>query len=238
MKSRSEGQSASIKEAGGAAPPREFVRDLYRRRARFYDVSANMYYLIGYREWAYREWTVEALNLDPGDTVVELGCGTGLNFPLIRDRIGETGRLIGVDCTHAMLRQARRRVERHGWKNIELIQQDASRFVFPNHVQGVISSFAISLLPPSDIDRLVKRSAGALDPNRRMAVLDLKVPSGWGRYLKPLAWLITRPFGVTWDLIQSRPWIPLRRSFDRYFETVTYEECYVGFSYRLTGFNP
>lgn len=53
---------------------------LYRRRAARYDFTANLYYLVGFREWRYRERGVESLHLQQGDTVVEIGCGTGLNF--------------------------------------------------------------------------------------------------------------------------------------------------------------
>lgn len=50
---------------------------LYRKRAKRYDWTANRYYLIGFREWAYRKKAVAALCLMRGDTVVEIGCGTG-----------------------------------------------------------------------------------------------------------------------------------------------------------------
>ncbi len=61
---------------------REHVIGTYRDRAQHYDITANLYYLFGFREWAYRRKAVQALRLRPGDTVVEIGCGTGLNFPL------------------------------------------------------------------------------------------------------------------------------------------------------------
>lgn len=75
--------------------------NLYRRRARRYDFTANLYYLLGFREWRYCNKAVAALPLCPGDTVVEIGCGTGLNFGLLVDEVGETGRIIGVDMTDA-----------------------------------------------------------------------------------------------------------------------------------------
>jgi ubiquinone/menaquinone biosynthesis C-methylase UbiE len=104
------------------------VADLYRKRAKRYDFTANLYYLIGLREWAYRKQAVEALNLQRGDTVVEIGCGTGLNFSLLRQAIGPEGRIIGVDLTAAMLDQARQRVAENGWSNVELVQSDAALF--------------------------------------------------------------------------------------------------------------
>lgn len=85
--------------------------DLYRRRAPRYDWSAQLYHLIGFREWAYRKKAVCALGLQPGYTVVEVGCGTGLNFSLLRDEVGATGLIVGVDMTDSMLARARDRVE-------------------------------------------------------------------------------------------------------------------------------
>jgi hypothetical protein len=64
--------------------------DLYRKRAPRYDWSAQLYYVLGFREWAYRKKAVRALRLRPGDTVVEIGCGTGLNFGLLQEAVGPT----------------------------------------------------------------------------------------------------------------------------------------------------
>ncbi len=80
------------------------IQDLYRKRARNYDISANLYYLIGFREAMYRRLAVAQLGLQPGDTLVEIGCGTGLNFQYELRELGPTGTLIGVDLTDAMLR--------------------------------------------------------------------------------------------------------------------------------------
>jgi demethylmenaquinone methyltransferase/2-methoxy-6-polyprenyl-1,4-benzoquinol methylase len=56
------------------------TRDLYRKRARHYDHAIWIYRLLGLREGKYRRETVKALSLKPGDTVVDLACGTGLNL--------------------------------------------------------------------------------------------------------------------------------------------------------------
>ncbi len=63
------------------------IAALYGRRAKNYDLSANLYHLIGIREHHYRKQAVEALALEPGDVVVEVGCGTGLNFGLVRKSV-------------------------------------------------------------------------------------------------------------------------------------------------------
>jgi demethylmenaquinone methyltransferase/2-methoxy-6-polyprenyl-1,4-benzoquinol methylase len=58
--------------------------------------------LIGFPD---RKRAVRALNLQRGDTVVDIGCGTGLNFPLLQGAIGPEGTIVGVDLTDAMLSQ-------------------------------------------------------------------------------------------------------------------------------------
>ena len=121
-----------------------FVQHIYKKRAKRYDFSAQLYYLFGFREWAYRKKAVKKLRLKEGDTVVEIGCGTGLNFSLIQKIIGENGKIIGVDITKEMLNEAEKRVKENNWKNVELINADAAEFVPSDSVEGIITSFAIS----------------------------------------------------------------------------------------------
>jgi len=52
---------------------KEAIARLYKKRAGLYDLSANAYYLFGLREFAYRKMAVQPLNLEQGDTVVEIG---------------------------------------------------------------------------------------------------------------------------------------------------------------------
>jgi demethylmenaquinone methyltransferase/2-methoxy-6-polyprenyl-1,4-benzoquinol methylase len=57
----------------------------------------------------------------PGETVLDVGCGTGLNFGSIQDRIGPSGLLIGIDLCPAMLARARARADAADWDNVVLI---------------------------------------------------------------------------------------------------------------------
>lgn len=207
----------------------EQLRDLYRRRARSYDFSANLYYLIGFREAYYRKRAVAALGLKPGDTVVEIGCGTGLNFIYLHDQVGDTGRIIGVDLTDAMLRQARKRVNAHHWHNVELIQADAAQYRFPTQVRAVISSFALTLVP--EYEKVIANAAKALGEQGRMVILDLKKSERWPLWLVKLGVWITKPFGVSLKLTERHPWEVMKN----YFSDVRVEEIYGGFVYIATG---
>jgi len=209
---------------------RSDVIELYRRRARRYDFTANLYYLIGFRIEAYRRAAVAGLALGSGDTVVDIGCGTGLNFRLLERAVGNRGRVIGVDATDAMLDQARRRVEREGWTNVELVSCDAARFDFPPELGGVLSTFALTLV--SEYDAVIERGARALRAGGRWVVADLKLP-GWpgarlcARALVPLY----RPFAVTLDLASRHPW----ESMATHMKTCTLSPRFFGFAYVATG---
>ena len=208
---------------------REDIRDLYRRRAGCYDISANAYYVIGFRERAYRRRAVRALRAQPGATILELGCGTGLNFELIERVVGPDGRVIGVDMTDAMLVQARRRVERHGWRNVSLVESDIARYEWPAGIAGVISSFALTLVP--ECDAVIGRAVHALAAGGRLVVLDLKEPAWAPRWLVTSAAWLTRPFGVTADLARRRPWAAMSRLLTDF----RLENLYFGFAYVASG---
>jgi ubiquinone/menaquinone biosynthesis C-methylase UbiE len=202
---------------------------LYGQRALRYDLTANLYYLLGFREWAYRRKAVRALNLSPGDTVVEIGCGTGLNFSLLEREVGPQGRIIGVDLTEAMLEQARERVRRMGWRNVELVRSDAASYAFPRGINGVVSTFALTLVP--EFDQVISNAAGALSERGRFVILDFKQPSNIPQWLVKLAVCLTKPFGVSLDLASRHPW----EALERYLDLAFFEEVYFGFSYVTAG---
>lgn len=208
---------------------REDLVNLYRKRAKRYDLTANLYYLIGFREWAYRKQAIKALNLKHGDTVVEIGCGTGLNFPLIQQAVGHEGKIIGVDLTDAMLARARKRIAKEGWSNVELVLSDAALYQFPAGIDGVISTFALTLVP--EFDTVIRNGCRALRPGKRWVVLDLKMPSNWLSWFTPLFALLTRPFGVTIELAERHPW----ESIGKYLRNTSIIELYMGFVYIAAG---
>lgn len=208
---------------------KDSIRDLYRKRAGAYDYSANLYYLLGFREAHYRKQAVTALNLKPGDSVVEIGCGTGLNFKYLQQAVGDSGRIIGVDLTNAMLQQAEARIEKHHWHNVELVQGDAATYDFPDNIRGVISSFALTLVP--EFESVIQRAYQALAPGGRLVILDLKLPEHRPLWLVKLGILITRPFGVTPDLAERKPW----QVMQKYFPSVTVKQRFGGFAYIAAG---
>ena len=127
---------------------------------------------------------VQALNLKQGNTVVEIGCGTGLNFNFLRQKVGPEGRIIGVDLTPEMLEMADKRIRRNGWSNITLVQSDAAAYGFSEHIDGIISTFALTLVP--EYDKVIQRGAAALSPSCRFVIVDFKKSDNWPIWLLKL----------------------------------------------------
>jgi ubiquinone/menaquinone biosynthesis C-methylase UbiE len=205
------------------------LRGLYRKRAANYDFSANLYYLIGFREARYRKSAVSALGLKPGDTVVEVGCGTGLNFSYLLQSIGDTGRLVGIDLTDAMLEKAMKRIRRNRWRNVDLVEADAASYIFPAGIQGVLSTFALTLIP--EYEQVIDHGARALTAGGRFVIADFKKPERWPLWLVKLGVLITRPFGVSLDLTERKPW----QVMTKYFAQVIVRELFGGSVYIAVG---
>ena len=171
---------------------REHLIETYRKKARHYDITSQFYPVPGYPQRAQRLQAVQALGLRQGDSVVEIACGTGLNFSLIEQVIGPEGRIVGVDLTDAMLAQAQHRIETNGWSNISLVQADAAEFDFPAEVDAILSTYAMSQVP--ECADVIAHGAAALSPGGRWVVLDLKVPDNAPRWLAQLGIALVRPF--------------------------------------------
>jgi len=220
------GEAVEVDSSGSAG-----LISLYRKRAKWYDRSALLPYFAGFRHWAYRKRAIHSLALNHGDTVVDLGCGTGLNFSLLQGQVGPRGRIIGVDLTDAMLAEANTRIAAHGWSNVELVKNDAAGYVFPSAVDGILSTFALTLVP--EFDEVVRNRASALRPGKRFVILDFKRPSGWfmNKAAPLLAILLTGPFGGTIEMASRKPW----QSLQKYLTLIQFTTLYLNGAYIAAG---
>lgn len=201
----------------------------YRRLAPIYDYGMPLYRLIGLRMDQYRQETISNLDLQAGETVVDLGCGTGLNLAGLVDGVGPSGRVIGVDLSPEMLEKARRKVERQGWANVELVESDMATFSFPKHVDKVIATLALATV--DDYDTVVERVVDSLKPGGRLANFEMTWPETWPGWLVSLGAKLQTPFGVTTDLQHRKP----QQSIRTRLQQVHYDERYFGAIYLSTG---
>jgi demethylmenaquinone methyltransferase/2-methoxy-6-polyprenyl-1,4-benzoquinol methylase len=165
--------------------------------------------------------------------VVEIGCGTGLNFPLIQREIGADGRIIGVDMTDAMLAQARRRIETHGWTNVSLVQAEAAEFEFPAGVDSILATYAHSLLP--DCAHVIAGGAATLAAGGRWVVLDVKVPDNMPRWLTRVGVATLGRSTSLEEWIVRRPWEDIRVAMQDTLDDVSWTELFFGIAYLAAG---
>jgi len=174
----------------------------YDRVARFYSALEPLYLIFP----PARRRAVAALKLKPGDTVLEIGAGTGRNFPYLVEAVGPSGTIVAVDASQGMLAEARRLIERRGWSNVELLYQDATQLTVEGDVAGVLFSLSYSAMP--EPRPALARAWEQLRPGGRVVVMDMGFThSRWHRLLDPIAHLLLKlgpgdPYSDPWrDLV-------------------------------------
>jgi ubiquinone/menaquinone biosynthesis C-methylase UbiE len=213
--------------------PQERLIETYRKKAKHYDVTSRLYPAPGYPQRAQRLQAVRALGLRPGDTVVDMACGTGLNFRLLEMVVGPRGRIIGVDLTDAMLARAQTRIETNGWGNISLVQADASAFDFPAEVDAILSTYAMTQVP--ECAEVIAHGAKALSGGGRWAVLDLKVPGNTPAWMAQLGTAIVRPFASIDEWTMRRPWEAIRAAMQEELTDFSWTELFFGTAFLAAG---
>jgi ubiquinone/menaquinone biosynthesis C-methylase UbiE len=159
----------------------------YDRIARTYSTLEPLYLVFP----PARHRAVIALGLKPGDTVLEIGAGSGRNFPYLVEAVGPAGTVIGVDASPGMLAEARKLVEQRGWSNVQLLQQDATQLEIDSDVDGVLFSLSYSAMP--EPRPALARAWERLRPSSRVVVMDMGLTQGGPyRLLAPIARLLVK----------------------------------------------
>jgi phosphatidylethanolamine/phosphatidyl-N-methylethanolamine N-methyltransferase len=163
----------------------EAIKVAYRRYARVYDALFGPIFQPG------REQIVRTLDCRPGDSVLEVGVGTGLSLPLYPSDV----KLTGIDLSAEMLAKAQRRVARHDLSHVDaLLQMDAEHTSFADEsFDKVVAMYLVSVVP--DPVRLVDEMRRVCRPGGEIFIVNHfhsrnRVVGGFENLLSPMSKLV------------------------------------------------
>lgn len=144
--------------------------------ARRYDLVVGLVTLG--REQAFRQRIADLARLQTGEMVLDVGCGTGTLAIVARQRVGDGGRVVGIDPSRQMIARARRKAERRGLMldfQVGVIEQ----LDFPDQSFDVVLSSFMMHHVPDDLKRHgLADIVRVLKPGGRLLVLDMTGPAG------------------------------------------------------------
>ncbi len=183
------------------APDRSRSVASYQELAAGYDASSR--FILDIRRAA-----VEALCLHEGATVFDIACGTGATLPLLAERVGPRGKVVGIEHSPDMAAVAWRRITGSGFSNIELIVAPAEQARSGHRAHALLFCFTHDVLQsPTALDNIFSMAL----PSARIAVVGAKLISQW--WSAPIdAWtrLRARRYLTTYRGL-DRPWAPLQQ---------------------------
>jgi ubiquinone/menaquinone biosynthesis C-methylase UbiE len=217
---KTEGEMASQQTGAASSQPdaAEAIAQ-YRRAAPGYDR-----HMRSYRRWQRR--AIDALRLANGDTVIDVACGTGLNFPALEARIGGAGRILGVDLSSAMLELARGRVLAEGWDNVTLIEAPVEEAALET-ADAALFSFTHDVLQSP---RAVANVVAHLRPEACVSSVGAKYGARWNVLVNLFVRRAARPYVTTFDGL-DRPW----RELERYTSGMPSKDLALGGAYIASG---
>ena len=205
-------------------PARSLARQpAYYEHARCYDRDTGVFQ-------PYRRAVVEALPLQPGQVVLDVGCGTGLCCGLLRDKVGPAGTVIGIEESPEMAALARAQIAREGWCNVTVVQAPAEEARFETTADAALFCAVHDILQsPAALRNVMAK----LCPGARVA-------AGGGKWAAPVMVAVN-------SMVQAlhapyvrdfsgfdRPW----RYLERLVEDVQVQEMAFGTGYVMTGHTP
>ena len=229
------GESAGPAREPYDTPPASPVIDAarnqreYRRLAGFYDLLAVPWLTTGVRREA-----VDRLRLRPGDSVLDLGCGTGLTLPILAEAVGPSGRVVGVDLSTDQLERARQRIIAAGFQNVSFVQTNAEELDLGEQFDGILSTYTHDIMTSA---LAVDRAVGHLKPGGRFVAIGFARPTGWRSPLNLVfkAFYAALRIPVNWDAETSgRPWTSLERQLG----PLNVKQRFIGTWYRSVGVKP
>ena len=145
-------------------PNRSTALRQYRSRARIYDLELALFEPV-------RQRAIELLHLKKGDSVLDVGCGTGLSLTALEGLVGAEGSIIGIEQSPEMLERARARATENNWTNIAFISASVEEAAIPRAADAALFHFTHDIMrTPAAVANVV----GHLKPGARVVAAGLK----------------------------------------------------------------
>ena len=158
----------------------------YRDKAAGYDASAEF-------TMPLRRRTIALLQLQPGQTVIDVGAGTGLSYALLRDGVGESGQVWGFEQSPEMHAVGVQRLARERWPNVVHLLAPAETVALPGVADAVLFNYTHDICrTPAAVANILRQ----VKPGGRVAMAGIKFFPWWTGPLNILAWLKNRPYNA------------------------------------------
>ncbi len=176
----------------------QLSRERYQRLSVRYDYATR-------RIEPVRRQTIDVLRLERGHRVLDVGCGTGKSFEMLREAVGPEGVVVGVEQSPEMLCRARERVRRAGWDNVRLIQSTIESADLTGPFDAVLFVYTQDVLQS---DEALAHVFAATPSGARVASTGLKLFPWYVGIAN--VWLLATsyPYFTTFRGL-ARPWAPL-----------------------------
>jgi SAM-dependent methyltransferase len=209
------GPAPSLRSSPPGAPG-----SAYSSHARAYDRRTHAFD-------GFRQVIVEALQLRPGDVVLDVGCGTGRCFGMLVEKVGLHGRIVGIDASPEMVAVARDRVAHEGWENVTVLLSPAAEAEIPVSADAALFCAVHDILRSPEALHNVLAS---LRPGARVSAGGGKWAAFWMVALNWRVRSVHAPYVASFEGF-DRPWSHL----ERLIRDVDVRELAWGSGYVATG---
>lgn len=164
------------------------AKESYDKISCFYD------YFAGVFEKKYRNMALDRLNIKRGETVLEIGFGTGHCLKRMAELVGENGKVYGIDISSGMLEVTKQRIEEAGLLDrVELYCEDALKMPYQdNKFDAVFMSFTLELFDMPEISKVLCEIKRILKQNGRLGVLSMSKEDGDSILSRLYEWMHTQ----------------------------------------------
>ena len=163
---------------------KEETRSFYDKIARVYELMAE------HSEQPMREAGLALLEAASGETILEVGCGTGHCLVELVRAVGPSGRVLGVDLSENMLDESRKLLTREQLtEQVELHRCDAAQLpVADESLDGIFTSFTLELFDTPELPQVLAEWRRALKPGGRLVVVAISKEGSPSLVLKAFEW--------------------------------------------------